>query len=42
MVFSEPDGLAVGKLRAMYIMSNAFWDGPGFGYARNGTGDGRW
>ena len=42
IVFPEPDGLAVGKLRAMHVMSHAFWDGPGFGYQRNGTGDGRW
>lgn len=38
----EPDGIALGKLRAMHVMSTAFWDGPGFGYARNQTGEGRW
>ncbi len=37
----EPDGLAVGKLRAYHIMSTPFWE-IGFGYARNGTGEGRW
>ena len=38
----EPDGLALGKLRAMHIMSTRFWKGPGFGYIRNATGEGRW
>jgi ABC-type transport system substrate-binding protein len=38
----EPDGLALGKLRAYHIMSTAFWAGPGFGYARNGSGEGHW
>ncbi len=37
-----PDGLALGKLRATHIMSTPFWDELGFGYARNGTGEGRW
>ena len=36
------DGAALGKLRAMHLMSAEFWVGPGFGYARNGTGEGRW
>lgn len=38
----ELDGLLLGKLRAMHLMSDGFWAGPGFGYARNGTGEGRW
>ncbi|MDP9309448.1 MAG: ABC transporter substrate-binding protein [Chloroflexota bacterium] len=38
----DPDGLALGKLRAYHIMSTAFWTGPGFGYARNGSGEGHW
>lgn len=38
----EPDGLTLGKLRAYHVMSTPFWDGPGFGYRRNGTGEGRW
>lgn len=38
----EPDGLALGKLRAMHIMSTRFWEGPGFGTIRNDTGEGRW
>ena len=40
--FPEPDGLALGKLRAMHIMSTRFWDTIGFGYERNGTGEGHW
>ena len=40
--FPEPDGLALGKLRAMHIMSTGFWDGPGFGYERQGSGEGHW
>ena len=40
--FPVVDGAAVGKLRAMHLMSPGFWAGPGFGYARNGTGEGRW
>lgn len=40
--FPEPDGLALGKLRAMHIMSTAFWEGPGFGYERQGSGEGHW
>ena len=37
-----PDGLALGKLRAVHLMSSAFWDGPGFGYERQGSGEGHW
>ena len=37
-----PDGLALGKLRAMHIMSTRFWEEIGFGYERNGTGEGHW
>ena len=40
--FPEPDGLALGKLRAMHIMSTRFWDEIGFGYARFGNGEGHW
>lgn len=40
--FPEPDGLALGKLRAMHIMSMGFWGGPGFGYERQGSGEGHW
>lgn len=38
----EPDGLALGKLRAMHVMSTRFWEKIGFGYERNGTGEGHW
>ncbi len=38
----EPDGLTLGKLRAMHIMSTRFWEEIGFGYARDGTGEGHW
>ena len=38
----EPDGLALGKLRAVHLMSTAFWEGPGFGYERQGRGEGHW
>ena len=40
--FPAPDGLALGKLRAMHIMSTRFWETIGFGYERNGTGEGHW
>ena len=38
----EPDGFALGKLRAYHLMSQRFWEQLGFGYARVGTGEGRW
>lgn len=38
----EADGFALGKLRAMHIMSTRFWNEIGFGYARNGNGEGHW
>ena len=40
--FPAPDGLALGKLRAMHLMSTRFWENLGFGYERNGTGEGHW
>lgn len=40
--FPEVDGLALGKLRAVHLMSSRFWGEVGFGYTRNGTGEGRW
>ena len=39
---AAPDGLMLGKLRATHIMSTRFWDELGFGYKRNGTGEGHW
>ena len=38
----EVDGLALGKLRATHVMSEAFWDEVGFGYARAQSGEGHW
>ena len=38
----EPDGGALGKLRAMHLMSSRFWGEVGFGYARTGSGEGHW
>ena len=37
-----PDGLALGKLRAIHLMSTPFWNGPGFGYSSHGSGEGHW
>ena len=37
-----PDGLMLGKLRAIHVMSTRFWDEIGFGYERNGSGEGHW
>lgn len=42
LVFPRPDGLALGKLRAMHIMNTRFWEGPGFGYRRQHSGEGHW
>lgn len=38
----EPDGLVLGKLRAMHLMSTRFWQEVGFGYERDGSGEGHW
>ena len=40
--YPEPDGLALGKLRAMHVMSTRFWEEVGFGYARTQSGEGHW
>ena len=40
--FPYTDGLVLGKLRAMHIMSTRFWDHVGFGYERQGSGEGHW
>jgi ABC-type transport system substrate-binding protein len=41
--FPEPDGLALAKMRGFHIPSTSFWtQGPGFGYAREGSGNGNW
>lgn len=38
----EPDGLAVGKLRALHVLNTRFWEELGFGVRRTGTGEGHW
>lgn len=40
--FPAPDGLAPVKMRGFHIGSPRFWQRLGFGYARFGTGEGRW
>lgn len=42
MHFPEPDGLVLGKFRGMHAPSTRFWEEEGFGYRRNGTGEGHW
>ena len=37
-----PDGLLLGKLRAIHVMGTRFWEEIGFSYERNGTGEGHW
>lgn len=38
----EPDGFALGKLRAMHLMTDRFWQELGFGYLRHLSGEGHW
>lgn len=41
--FPEPDGLALAKMRGFHVPSKTFWtEGPGFGYEREGSGNGNW
>lgn len=40
--FPYPDGLALGKMRAIHIANFIFWQKIGFGYAKNGSGEGHW
>jgi ABC-type transport system substrate-binding protein len=41
--FPEPDGLALAKMRGFHVPSSSFWtEGPGFGYVREGSGNGNW
>ena len=42
IISPKPDGMTLGKLRAMHIMNSRFWDTIGFGYARQGHGEGHW
>ena len=37
--FPEPDGLVLGKFPEMHVPSTRFWE-EGFGYRKNGTGEG--
>lgn len=39
----EPDGMVLGKMRAMHIMNPLFWETIGFGFTRGDkTGEGHW
>lgn len=40
--FPQADGMALGKFRAMHLMNTRFWNETGFGYKRNGSGEGHW
>ena len=40
--FPVVDGLALGKMRAFHIGNIEFWKKLGFGYAKLGSGEGRW
>lgn len=42
IISPKPDGMTLGKLRAMHVMNSRFWDTIGFGYKRNGSGEGHW
>ncbi len=42
-LFPKPDGMVLGKMRAMHIMNPQFWDTIGFGFTRQDkTGEGHW
>ncbi|RXJ04481.1 ABC transporter substrate-binding protein [Anaerobacillus alkaliphilus] len=41
-LFPKADGLALVKLRAVHMGNELFWQSLGFGYAREGSGEGRW
>ena len=42
ITFPEPDGLVLGKFRGLHVPSTRFWEEEGFGYRKNGTGEGHW
>ena len=42
IISPKPDGMTLGKLRAMHIMNSRFWETIGFGYRRSGSGEGHW
>lgn len=41
-IFPKPDGLVKGKMRAIHIGNDLFWNTLGFGYAKERSGEGRW
>ncbi len=41
-LFPNADGLAQVKLRAVHMGNEIFWQSLGFGYAKEGSGEGRW
>jgi ABC-type transport system substrate-binding protein len=42
IISPKPDGMTLGKLRAMHVMNSRFWETIGFGYKRSGSGEGHW
>ena len=42
IISPKPDAMTLGKLRAMHVMNTRFWEGPSFGYKRQGSGEGHW
>lgn len=40
--FPYPDGLALGKMRGNHMGNSLFWRKLGFGYAKQGSGEGHW
>lgn len=42
IISPKPDGMTLGKLRAMHIMNSRFWETVGFGYKRSDSGEGHW
>lgn len=40
--FPHPEGLALGKMRVLHMANRLFWQRLGFGYAKRGSGEGRW
>jgi ABC-type transport system substrate-binding protein len=41
-IFPLPEGLAQGKLRAIHLGNELFWEKLGFGYWKQASGEGRW
>lgn len=42
IISPKPDGMTLGKLRAMHVMNSRFWETIGFGYKRQHSGEGHW